>query len=164
MAVALGWHRPCGCKGGKRRRESAKRVFQYGRYRAARWAVLRRKMGEIGKQSRPCCKGRFCGLCVACHAASAELQQSGPPKGGAKLQTVRRGSHRPTACSFFFRTPEKGCIRGKNHTKGRRLSFPLTPNKNSIRDEKPRKGAVFLPGSLACAYACAREMWYNCSY
>ena len=107
-ALLWGWHHPCGCKfgrglgrravggcfglappceckGGKRRRESAKHVFQYGRYRAARWAALRRKMGEIGTQSRPCCKGRFCGLCAACHATSAELQQSGPPMGGAKL-------------------------------------------------------------------------------
>ena len=134
---------PCGCKGGKRRRESAKRVFQYGRYRAARWAALRRKMGEIGTQSRPCCKGCFCGLCAACHAASAELQQSGPPMGGAKLQTVRQGSHRPTACSFFFRTPEKGCICGKITQKGGVFHFP-SPRIRTASETKNRvKGRCF---------------------
>lgn len=121
-------------------RQAAARIRQT---RVSVWAIPGGKMGAIGTQSRPCCKGRFCGLCAACHAASAELQQGGPPMGGAKLQTVRRGSHRPTACSFFFRTPEKGRIRGKITQKGGVFHFP-SPRIRTASETKNRvKGRCF---------------------
>lgn len=182
-----GWHHPYGCKFGRglgrrevggcfglapplrvQERQAAARIRQT---RVSVWAIPGGKMGGVApedgrdrKAKPPMLQRAFLRPLRSVPRGVCGIAAGRPSDGRSEAAGRQTGFAPPNSVFFLFPHTCERPHPWKNHTKGRRLSFPLTPNKNSIRDEKPRKGAVFLPGSLACAYACAREMWYNCSY
>ncbi len=161
-----GWHHPCGCKFGRGlgRREVggcfglAPPLRVQGRQAAARirqtrvsvWAIPGGKMGGVAPEDGrdrnakpPMLQRAFLRPLRGAPRGVCGIAAGRPPMGGAKLQTVRRGSHRPTAYSFFFRTPEKGCICGKITQKGGVFHFP-SPRIRIASETKNRvKGRCF---------------------